>query len=185
VKVLTTGLPGVLIVEPKVHQDARGFFLETFHTERYAAASIRGPFVQDNHSSSGQGVLRGLHFQVTQPQGRLVRCVRGAIYDVALDVRRDSPTFARWIGVELSEGNKRQLWIPPGFAHGFCVIGGPSEVEYKCTGYYSPDDETGVIWNDPAANVDWPLTTPLLSDKDAALPRLTRERADLPRLPSV
>lgn len=174
--VIKTELPGVLIVEPKVHGDARGFFLETFHAERYAAAGIVGPFVQDNHSRSQPGVLRGLHYQVTKPQGKLVRCVRGAIWDVAADIRPGSATFGRWVGVELSEENKRQLWIPAGYAHGFCVPERVSEVEYKCTALYAPEDEAGVIWNDPTLGITWPDRDWQLSARDAAWKRL-REQA--------
>jgi dTDP-4-dehydrorhamnose 3,5-epimerase len=178
--IVSTTLPGVLIVEPRVHGDARGFFLETFHAARYAEAGIRGPFVQDNHSRSAAGVLRGLHYQVTRPQGKLVRCVRGAIFDVAVDVRRGSPTFGRWVGAELSEASKRQVWMPPGFAHGFCVTAGPAEVEYKCTDYYVAEDESGIIWNDPTIGIAWPITNPTLSDKDRAFAPLAADRTDLP-----
>jgi dTDP-4-dehydrorhamnose 3,5-epimerase len=167
-----TTIPDVLIVEPKVHGDARGFFVETFRAEPYAAAGILGPFVQDNHSRSAEGVLRGLHYQVTRPQGKLVWCVRGAVFDVAVDLRRGSPTFARWVGTDLTEENKRQLWIPPGFAHGFCVTRGPAEVVYKCTAYYVAGDEAGIIWNDPTIGIVWPIARPVLSAKDARLPRL-------------
>ena len=170
--IIPTDLPGVLIVEPQVHGDQRGFFLETYHQQRYAAAGLPDRFVQDNHSRSAPGTLRGLHYQLRYPQGKLVRCVRGAIYDVAVDIRRGSPTFGKWVGVELSEENQRQLYIPPGFAHGFCVPAVQSEMEYKCTEYYHPGDEYGVIWNDPALGIAWPVTTPLLSARDATLPRL-------------
>jgi dTDP-4-dehydrorhamnose 3,5-epimerase len=178
--VIPTDLPGVLIIEPRVHGDARGFFLETFHAARYGDAGIPGPFVQDNHSRSAEGVLRGLHYQVTKPQGKLVRCVRGAVFDVAVDVRRGSPGFGRWVGTELTEEARRQLWIPPGFAHGFCVMVGPAEVEYKCTDYHAPNDESGIIWNDPVVGIAWPIADPTLSEKDRALPRLSTDRNDLP-----
>ena len=166
-KIIETRLPGVLIVEPVVHGDTRGFFLETYHAERYAEAGITGPFVQDNHSRSEPGVLRGLHYQKTRPQGKLVRCVRGSIWDVAVEIRRESPHFAQWVGIELTAENKRQLWIPPGFAHGFCVPTVESEVEYKCTDYYHPEDEGGAIWNDPTLAIRWPISTPKISEKDS------------------
>lgn len=171
-RVTETAILGVLIVEPKVHGDDRGFFLETWHAERYAAAGIREPFVQDNHSRSQPGVLRGLHFQVSKPQGKLVRCVRGAIWDVAADIRSDSPTYGCWVGVELSEENHRQLWIPPGLAHGFCVPERVSEVEYKCTALYDQADESGVIWNDPRLGIAWPGTDWQLSERDRGWDRL-------------
>jgi dTDP-4-dehydrorhamnose 3,5-epimerase len=179
-KVLSTAIPGVLVVEPAVYRDPRGFFLETFSATRYADAGIPGTFVQDNHSRSSRGVLRGFHFQVARPQGKLVRCVRGAIWDVAADIRRGSPTFARWVGVELTEENHRQLWIPQGFAHAFCVLSEVADVEYKCTEYYVAGDEGGIVWNDPTLAVTWPVTEPTLSAKDAAFGRLTPEREDLP-----
>lgn len=171
-KVTATELPGVLIVEPQVFGDARGFFLETFQAERYRAAGIDLPFVQDNHSRSTRGVLRGLHFQRRRPQGKLVSVSRGAIYDVAADIDPASPTFGRCVGVELSDANHRQLWIPPGYAHGFCVLSAVADTHYKCTDFYCPDDEGGVIWNDPQLGIPWPLGQPLLSDKDRALPSL-------------
>ena len=165
--VIQTDLKGVLIIEPQVFGDRRGFFLETYHARRYAHAGIPEQFVQDNHSCSVPGTLRGLHYQLTKPQGKLVRCVRGAIFDVAADIRRGSPTFAQWVGVELSADNKRQLYIPPGFAHGFCVTEEESEVEYKCTDYYAPEDERGIIWNDPTIGIQWPVKEPIVSQKDA------------------
>ena len=165
--VFESDLQGVLIIEPEVIGDRRGFFLETYHARRYAEAGVPEPFVQDNHSRSAPGTLRGLHYQLTKPQGKLVRCVRGAIFDVAVDIRRGSPTFAQWVGVELSAENKRQLYMPPGFAHGFCVPEEESEVEYKCTDYYAPEDERGIIWNDPTIAIEWPVTDPILSEKDA------------------
>jgi len=180
VKVIPTELPGVLIVEPRVFGDERGFFLETYHQHRYAEAGLPERFVQDNHSSSVPGTLRGLHYQLAYPQGKLVRCVRGAIFDVAVDIRRGSPTFGQWVGVELSEENKRQFYVPPGFAHGFCVPAVTSEVEYKCTDVYRPDDERGIIWNDPGLAIAWPVTNPRVSEKDASYPRLDPKSADLP-----
>lgn len=183
-RVITTDLPGVLVVEPDVFGDERGFFLETWHQERYAAAGLPDRFVQDNHSRSAPGTLRGLHYQLGRPQGKLVRCVRGAIFDVAVDIRRGSPTFGKWIGVDLSEENKRQVYIPPGFAHGFCVPAVQSEVEYKCTDFYRPEDERGIIWNDPRLAIPWPVAHPTLSNKDAAYAQLDPESEDLPRYPT-
>ncbi|MDQ7010479.1 MAG: dTDP-4-dehydrorhamnose 3,5-epimerase, partial [Mariprofundaceae bacterium] len=151
-KVVETALPGVLVVEPDVHGDARGFFLETFHEARYAQHGIPGNdlhFVQDNHSRSRRGVLRGLHFQTKHPQGKLVSVAAGTVFDVTVDVRTGSPTFGRWMGVELSDENHRQLWIPPGFAHGFCVLSETADFQYKCTDFYDPKDEAGIVWNDP------------------------------------
>ena len=167
--VIETVLPGVLIIEPKVFGDARGFFLETFQKHRYEAAGIPGAgleFVQDNHSRSSKGVLRGLHFQLENPQGKLVSAGTGAVFDVAADVNPDSATFRQWVGVELSEENHRQLWIPPGYAHGFCVLSDTADFVYKCTDYYHPEDEGGVLWNDAEVGIDWPFESPLLSEKD-------------------
>ena len=178
---LTTDLPGVLLIEPDVFWDTRGFFLETYHQARYAAGGISGPFVQDNHSFSTQGTLRGLHAQRTRPQGKLVRAVDGEMFDVAVDVRRGSPTFGRWVGALLSGDNFRQLWIPPGFAHGFCVLSERVHVEYKCTDFYDRADEIAVAWNDPEIGVAWPISEPVLSAKDAAAPRLATILDRLPR----
>ena len=171
-KVIETALPGVLIIEPKVFGDARGFFIETFQLERYREIGITQPFVQDNHSRSPHGVLRGLHYQKTRPQGKLVRVSRGAVYDVAVDVDPKSPTFGRYVGVELSDDNHRQIWIPPGYAHGFCVLSALADFEYKCTDVYFPEDEGGVIWNDPDVAIPWPISAPRLSDKDTRNPTL-------------
>jgi dTDP-4-dehydrorhamnose 3,5-epimerase len=165
---LPTDLPGVVLIEPDVHQDARGFFLETWHQRKYADAGIAGPFVQDNHSHSGRGTLRGLHAQLRRPQGKLVRAIEGEMFDVAVDIRRGSPSFGRWVGFLLSGANFRQLWIPPGFAHGFCVLSERVHVEYKCTEFYDRDDEVAIAWNDPAIGIEWPLQSPVLSPKDAA-----------------
>jgi dTDP-4-dehydrorhamnose 3,5-epimerase len=168
VKVIDTNIAEVKIIEPKVFGDDRGFFLETFHAARYAEqAGIDLPFVQDNHSRSAKGVLRGLHFQKTKPQGKLVRVVSGEVFDVAVDIRRDSPTFGQWAGVILSEQNKRQFWVPPGFAHGFVVLSDTADFEYKCTDYYDPADEGSIRWDDPDLAIEWPINQPLLSDKDA------------------
>ena len=177
--VVETEIAGVHVIEPKVFGDHRGFFLETYHRKRYREAGITADFVQDNHSRSRRGILRGLHYQRRHPQGKLVWCILGAIYDVAVDLRPGSTTFGKWVGVHLSSENKKQIWIPPGFAHGFGVTSEHAEVIYKCTDLYDPADEGGIIWNDPTLAIDWPITDPILSDKDAALPRL--ENAKLPK----
>ncbi len=165
--VIETAIPGVLIIEPKVFGDSRGFFMETYQADRYRRAGIDFSFVQDNHSRSGKGVLRGLHLQRTKPQGKLVRVVHGAVFDVAVDVRKGSSTFGKWVGVELSEDNKRQFWVPPGFAHGFVTLTELVDFEYKCTDYYDPTDELCLQWNDPAVGIQWPVESPQLSAKDA------------------
>ncbi len=168
-KVIKTKLDDCIIIEPTVFGDERGFFLETFQTERYASeAGITLPFVQDNHSRSSKGVLRGLHFQKTKPQGKLVRVVSGQVYDVALDIRKGSSTYGQWEGVILSEENKIQLWVPPGFAHGFVVLSNYADFEYKCTDYYDPSDEGCILWNDSDLGITWPIDNPILSDKDAS-----------------
>lgn len=172
-----TALPGVVIVDPVVHRDGRGFFLETYHLRKYAEGGIAAAFVQDNHSRSGRGTLRGLHAQVRRPQGKLIRCAVGEIFDVAVDVRRGSPTFGRWVGATISGDDFRQLWIPPGFAHGFCVLSEVAHVEYKCTEFYEPGDEVSIAWNDPDLAIDWPIAEPVVSEKDGRAPRL-REIAD-------
>ena len=171
-KVTPTELPEVLIVEPRVFGDARGHFYESFHAARYAEAGIRGPFVQDNHSRSVRGTLRGLHFQEPRAQGKLVQVLRGKVYDVAVDVRRGSPRFGRWVGVELSDEQPRQLWVPPGFAHGFCVLSDGADFFYKCTELYAPECERSVAWNDPAIGIRWPIAEPILSAKDGQAPLL-------------
>lgn len=171
-RIIETALEGVVVIEPRVITDARGFFLETYHAPRYAAAGIPGPFVQDNHSRSVHGTLRGLHWQWRRPQGKLVRVIEGAIFDVAVDIRPDSPTFGRWVGVELSAENFRQCYIPPGFAHGFCVLSDAAQVEYKCTDLYDPHDEGGLIWNDPDVGIAWPVSEPILSPRDLRHPTL-------------
>ena len=171
-KFTPTQIPEVVLIEPDVHQDARGFFLESYHERKYAEGGIPGPFVQDNHSHSLRGTLRGLHAQRERPQGKLVRAVLGEMFDVAVDVRRGSPTFGRWVGMVLSADNFRQLYIPPGFVHGFCVTSERVEVEYKCTDFYTPSDEMTVAWNDPELAIQWPVREPILSKKDAAAPRL-------------
>jgi dTDP-4-dehydrorhamnose 3,5-epimerase len=173
VKITETNLAGVLIVEPRVHGDDRGFFFETYHADRYAEAGLKWPFVQDNYSRSVKGTLRGLHFQHPKAQGKLVQVFAGSVFDVVVDIRRRSPTFGRWLGLELSEENRRQLWIPPGFAHGFCVTSPIADLVYKCTEFYAPETEHAIAWNDPELKIDWPLSHPLLSAKDAAAPRLS------------
>jgi len=171
--IIKTKLQDCVIIEPKIIDDKRGFFLETFQASRYAdLAGIILPFVQDNHSRSSKGVLRGLHFQKTKPQGKLVRVVRGEVYDVAVDIRRDSNTFGQWEAVVLSEDNKRQVWIPPGFAHGFVTLSDIADFEYKCTDYYDPVDEASVLWSDPNLDISWPVENPILCDKDASGKRL-------------
>lgn len=167
-----TPLPGVLVITPRVFGDDRGFFLETFHLEKYGVHGVTGPFVQDNWSRSIRNTLRGLHFQNPKAQGKLVWCTRGAVFDVAVDIRVGSPTFGQWHGLELSESNKKQLWIPPGFAHGFCVLSDEADFVYKCTALYAPDCDASVRWNDPRIGVQWPVTAPLLSKKDESAPLL-------------
>ena len=172
-KVSHSKLKGCVIIEPSVFGDERGFFLETFQAVRYQQeAGIDLPFVQDNHSRSARGVLRGLHFQKTKPQGKLVRVVRGEVYDVALDIRKGSATFGEWEGVTLSEDNKKQFWVPPGFAHGFVVLSDTADFEYKCTDYYDPSDEGCILWSDPDLDIPWPITNPVLSTKDESAKRL-------------
>lgn len=179
-RVTPTDLPEVLVIEPDVYGDHRGFFLETYHAERYRAHGIEGPFVQDNHSRSMAGALRGLHLQVGRPQAKLVRVIAGAIYDVGVDVRRGSPTFGRWVAVTLSADNFKQCYIPGGFAHGFCVLSDVAEVEYKCTDLYEPATEIGIAWNDPALAIPWPIASPLLSERDRRHPTLEGQMDRLP-----
>lgn len=167
-KLVKTKLKDCIIIEPSVFSDQRGFFIETYHEKRYADhLNIDSFFVQDNHSRSSKGVLRGMHYQKTKPQGKLVRVVRGAAYDVAVDLRKNSSTFGKWEAVILSEDNKTQFWIPPGFAHGFLALSDICDFEYKCTDYYDSSDEGAVLWNDPDLNISWPIDNPQLSDKDA------------------
>ena len=170
-KVSPSALPEVLIIEPKVYGDSRGFFFESFNQRAFnEATGLDAKFVQDNHSRSAKGVLRGLHYQIQQPQGKLVRVVRGSVFDVAVDIRKSSSNFGRWVGVELTEENHRQLWVPPGFAHGFLVTSDTADFLYKTTDYYAPEFERSVAWNDPAIGVEWPLdgVAPQLSAKDKA-----------------
>ena len=163
-----TKLPGVVIVTPTVHGDERGFFMETFHQRDFAEAGLPSEFVQDNHSRSAKGVLRGLHFQYPQWQGKLVRVIAGEIFDVAVDVRNDSPTRGQWVGVTLSAENKQQLYVPPGFAHGFCVTSDLADVVYKCTALYKPEDDRSIRWDDPDIGIEWPIDDPIVSGKDRA-----------------
>lgn len=166
-QVIDTAIVDVKIIQPKVFGDDRGFFLETFEKRRYQTMlNIDYDFVQDNHSRSQKGVLRGLHFQKQNPQGKLVRVVRGEVFDVAVDIRKNSPTYGAWVGINLSETNKTQFWIPPGLAHGFAVISDIADFEYKCTDYYNPADEGCLLWNDPTVNITWPIKNPLLSERD-------------------
>ncbi|EGK71885.1 dTDP-4-dehydrorhamnose 3,5-epimerase [Methyloversatilis universalis FAM5] len=168
--VIETGIAGLLVLEPKVFGDARGFFMESFNARTFAEVTgVKADFVQDNHSRSGRGVLRGLHYQVQQPQGKLVRVAQGRVFDVAVDLRRSSPTFGKWYGVELSGENHRQFWVPVGFAHGFYVLSDSADFLYKTTDYYAPQHERSLAWNDPTVGVQWPLDgEPLLSAKDLA-----------------
>jgi len=175
--IIETELPGVLIIEPKVFGDERGFFFESFNAQRFDEATGQAwSFVQDNHSRSARGVLRGIHYQIRQAQGKLVRVTQGEVFDVAVDLRRASPTFGRWIGVRLSGENKRQLWVPPGFGHGFLVLSESADFLYKTTDYYAPEHERSLAWNDPSVAIDWPsipgLTAPTLSAKDQKAPLL-------------
>ena len=172
---LDTPLEGVRLIEPRVFGDERGFFLESFNARDFEAAGLPGAFVQDNHSRSARGVLRGLHYQIQRPQGKLVRVVAGAVFDVAVDLRRSSPTFGRWWGTEISAENRRMLWVPPGFAHGFCVTSDSADFLYKCTELWAPEHERSLAWDDPALGIEWPLpggTPPTLAAKDAAAPTL-------------
>jgi dTDP-4-dehydrorhamnose 3,5-epimerase len=176
-----TSLPGVLVIRPRAFGDARGFFFESFHAERYEAAGITAPFVQDNVSRSARGILRGLHFQEPKSQGKLVFVTHGSVFDVAVDVRRGSPHFGKWFGLELSDENHAQLWVPPGFAHGFCVTSEIADFAYKCTEFYAPENERAIRWDDPDLAIDWPIKNPTLSPKDAAAPLLR----DVPLLPAA
>ncbi|ELB2076205.1 dTDP-4-dehydrorhamnose 3,5-epimerase [Vibrio parahaemolyticus] len=173
-KIIQTKLKGCLIIEPQVYGDERGFFLETFQAERYYEAGIEETFVQDNRSRSSQNVLRGLHFQKTKPQGKLVTVTNGEVFDVAVDLRPNSDTFGEYEAVVLSGENKLQFYIPPGFAHGFYVISKTADFQYKCSNYYDPTDEGGILWNDPSLNINWPVATPILSEKDQMQPKLDK-----------
>ena len=179
-RVVSTALAGVLIIEPDIHADGRGFFVETYHADRYREHGIVGPFVQDNHSRSVAGTLRGLHLQLRRPQAKLIHVIEGEIFDVAVDVRRGSPTFGQWVGETLTAENFKQVYVPPGFAHGFCVLSPIAQVEYKCTDLYDPAGELGVAWNDPALAIPWPVSQPLLSKRDARHPTLAEVADKLP-----
>jgi dTDP-4-dehydrorhamnose 3,5-epimerase len=166
---LRTAISDVILIDPKVYKDERGFFLESYQKQLFSEHGIEAEFVQDNHSKSTQGVLRGLHYQIRQPQGKLIRVIAGEIFDVAVDIRKNSPTFGRWVGDYLSDENKKLLWVPPGFAHGFYVTSTEAEVLYKATDYYAPQWERSILWNDPQLNIDWPIhgNAPTISAKDA------------------
>lgn len=177
-KVVDLALPEVKRIEPDVFGDARGYFMESFQAERYAQAGIVGPFVQDNLSYSRLGVLRGLHYQYPNAQGKLVQILRGEVFDVAVDIRRGSPTFGRWVGEHLDATHHRQLWVPPGFAHGFCVLSETAQFAYKCTDYYAPDSERGLRWDDPDIGIRWPIQPEEVSSKDEKAPFLADISAD-------
>ena len=172
---LPSSIPDVILIQPRLHGDARGFFMETYHAQRFAEAGIDVSFPQDNHSGSKQGVLRGLHYQIRRPQGKLVRCVAGEIFDVAVDIRRSSPTFGRWTGAILSADNKYMLWVPAGFAHGFYVLSDWAELAYKASDFYAPEWDRSVRWNDPQIGIEWPLlpAAPIISEKDKNAPPLS------------
>jgi len=180
--VIDTPLPGVLLIEPDVFGDRRGYFMETYHRQRYRQSGIRPEFVQDNLSSSCRGTLRGLHYQLPHAQAKLVQVLQGEVFDVAVDIRQGSPHFGRWTGVRLSAENSRQLFVPPGFAHGFCVLSETALFLYKCSDFYHPECEEGILWCDPGIGIDWPVETPLLSDKDQRYAPL--EQIPPERLPS-
>ena len=184
-RVEKTALEGLLLIEPQRFGDERGFFLESFHLIHYREAGITAQFVQDNHSRSGQGVLRGLHFTVKRPQAQIVTVMRGCIFDVAVDLRRGSPTFGRWFGAQLSEDGPRQLYMAAGFAHGFCVLSEMADLHYKVGQYYDPSDEGGLLWNDPDIGINWPVAAPRVSSRDAAYPILRKLNRDyLPHVES-
>ena len=178
-EVVATPIAGVLLIKPKIWGDARGYFVETWQQERYAVAGIDLPFVQDNHSKSTYGILRGLHFQKTRPQGKLVSVSLGSVFDVVVDIRRGSPSFGQWHGVELTQDNQWQLWVPPGLAHGFTVTSESAHFHYKCTEYYCPEDEGAIRWNDPDLGVVWPVDQPVLSSKDKVAPSWQEFQAGL------
>ena len=171
-QLIATDIEDVRIIEPQVFTDSRGYFLEAYHGSRFESVGLADAFVQDNLSYSVKNTLRGLHFQVTRPQAKLVQVISGEIFDVAVDIRPTSPTFGRWVSVHLSEKNKRQVFIPAGFAHGFCVLSEVARVFYKCSDFYDPDDEGGILWSDPTLAIDWPIAQPIVSKKDARLPNM-------------
>jgi dTDP-4-dehydrorhamnose 3,5-epimerase len=175
-----TELKEVVLIKPDIFSDDRGFFMETYHQKKYAEAGITANFVQDNFSNSKKGALRGLHFQLGTPQGKLVFVFSGEVFDVVVDIRKGSPQFGKWTGIHLSGENKLQLYIPPGFAHGFCTLSDQANFVYKCTDFYSPKDERGIIWNDPMIGIEWPITSPILSPKDVSFKTLKEMEDDLP-----
>jgi dTDP-4-dehydrorhamnose 3,5-epimerase len=175
-RVIQTALPGVLLIEPQTFEDERGFFSETYHRDRYLEHGIQAEFVQDNHARSSRGVLRGLHYQLNHPQSKLVRVVRGEVFDVAVDVRKGSPTFGLWYGTNLSGEKRQQLYIPEGFAHGYCVLSEMVDFEYKVSDFYRPEDQIGIIWNDPDIAISWPIQDPIVSKKDRDLPLLSQAK---------
>jgi dTDP-4-dehydrorhamnose 3,5-epimerase len=177
---IETRIPDLVLLEVEAHGDERGFLLESFREELWAEHGVEGPFLQENHSRSSQNILRGLHFQTSPGQAKLVRCVRGAIWDVAVDLRRDSPTYKQWEGYELSDENHRQLFVPVGFGHGFCVLSDLADVAYKLTSVYNPETEAGIRWDDPDVGVDWPIADPQLSERDTTAPALAEIADDLP-----
>lgn len=179
-RVIPSDIPEVVLIEPDVHRDVRGYFLETYHADKYRDAGILGPFLQDNHSRSVARTLRGLHLQVRRPQGKLIRVVEGEIFDVAVDLRRGSPAFGRWVGHVLSAENFKQCWVPPGFAHGFCVTSAFAQVEYKCTDLYDPAGELGIAWNDPTLAIAWPVQEAVISDRDRRNPPVSEVMTQLP-----
>jgi len=181
VEVTRTSLNEVAVITPRIWKDSRGFFLEAFNRHQFANVGLPIEFVQDNHSRSSRNVLRGLHYQVGKPQGKLVSVVRGSIFDVAVDIRRGSPTFGKWVGITLDDVARQSLWIPPGFAHGFCAMSDAVDVLYKCTDYYDPPSERGIPWNDPLLGINWPVESPILSEKDSRYRRLSADSDDLPR----
>jgi dTDP-4-dehydrorhamnose 3,5-epimerase len=175
---IETSIPGVVVVEPRVFEDSRGFFMETYHRQKFAEAGITCEFVQDNHSRSRRGTLRGLHYQLQQPQAKLCRVIEGEVLDVVLDIRRGSPTFGHWTAVVLSADNKREIFVPRGFAHGFVVLSETAEFLYKCDDFYLPGDEKGILWNDPELGIEWGIEDPILSEKDRVNPRLSEMPPD-------
>ena len=180
-KMIPTELNGCCILEPIVHGDDRGFFVESWNSDTFSKMGLNLDFVQDNHSRSSRGVLRGIHYQIKNPQGKLVRVTHGSVFDVAVDIRRDSPTFGRWTGVELSAENKRMFWVPPGFGHAFLVLSEHADFQYKCTEFYSPENDRGIRWDDPDVGIKWPTepgTMPTLSEKDLSLPPLKNAELD-------
>jgi dTDP-4-dehydrorhamnose 3,5-epimerase len=179
-RAIETRLAGPVLVEPEVHGDARGFFVETFRADVWQGLGVDAAFVQDNHSRSSQGILRGLHFQTSPGQAKLVRCARGRIWDVLVDLRRESPTYGEWEGFELDDALQRQLYVPIGFAHGFCVLSDLADVTYKVSSYFDPDTEGAIAWNDPDVGVDWPISDPQISDRDRGAPRLAEVAGELP-----